>query len=240
MDIAYAAHTESCTFMLDAEGICRWVVASNPASPHKARHWEKSQQAAARCIGAQYVASLDISVAGGLVNTPVVGVPMLFARVDENGRVSLVRTGPVLRFEDRTAGEEQAYDSGMRERPVEDPDTCRIERSEHIERSYNEAQAQDGREDEKTTPFQMPPNVVQRPKRAAPPAPTPPPRGISRLPAPSPPPMQKLRERGSLPPPPTNNRATVSTERVPPPEAHRTSGQPLWTDRAQVALRRAR
>ena len=104
MDIAYAALTESCTFMLDAEGICRWVVASNSTAPHQKKH----QQVAERCIGAQYVASLDVNTSGGLIEMPRVGVPMLFARVDRNGRVSLVRTGPVLRFEARTAPAESS------------------------------------------------------------------------------------------------------------------------------------
>jgi hypothetical protein len=45
------------------------------------------------------VASLDASVAGMLAEMPRVGSAMLFARVDERGRVSLVRTGVVTRFE---------------------------------------------------------------------------------------------------------------------------------------------
>jgi hypothetical protein len=56
-------------------------------------------RAATRCVGAQYVASLDPTVSGMLAEMPRVGAAMLFARVDGRGRVSLVRTGVVTRFE---------------------------------------------------------------------------------------------------------------------------------------------
>lgn len=96
-DIAYAAHTASCTFLLDAEGICRRIV----MVPKGKRR--DSSRTAARCVGAQYVASLDSGAAGGLVEMPRVGASMLFARVDERGRVSLVRTGVVTGFEAKQA-----------------------------------------------------------------------------------------------------------------------------------------
>jgi hypothetical protein len=99
IDISYAAHTSSCTFLLDDEGICRRVVM---ASKGKRR---ESSRTAARCVGAQYVASLDSGAAGGLVEMPRVGATLLFARVDERGRVSLVRTGVLTSFESR-AGED--------------------------------------------------------------------------------------------------------------------------------------
>src|SRR5262245_6832715 len=92
LEITYAAHTASCTFLLDADGICRRIV----VAPHVKR---RESRTAARCVGAQYVASLDQAVAGGLVEMPRAGATMLFARVDERGRVSLVRTGTVTRFE---------------------------------------------------------------------------------------------------------------------------------------------
>ncbi|HEY8079502.1 MAG TPA: hypothetical protein VIF62_35470 [Labilithrix sp.] len=95
-EITYAAHTASCTFLLDAEGICRRIV----MAPHVKR---KESQTAARCVGAQYVASLDALAAGCMVEMPRVGAAMLFARVDERGRVSLVRTGPCSGFEQAPA-----------------------------------------------------------------------------------------------------------------------------------------
>lgn len=96
-EITYAAHTASCTFLLDEEGICRRIV----MAPKGKRR--ESSRTAARCVGAQYVASLDAGAAGGLVEMPRVGAAMLFARVDERGRVSLVRTGTVTSFEAKQA-----------------------------------------------------------------------------------------------------------------------------------------
>jgi hypothetical protein len=99
IDISYAAHTASCTFLLDDEGICRRIV----MAPKGKRR--ESSQTALKCVGAQYVASLDGSAAGGLVEMPRVGAAMLFAHVDERGRVSLVRTSVLTSFESR-AGED--------------------------------------------------------------------------------------------------------------------------------------
>jgi hypothetical protein len=95
-EILYAAHTASCTFLLDSEGICRRIQLTKSGKSGKSRD---SSRAAARCVGAQYVASLDPTVSGMLAEMPRVGAAMLFARVDERGRVSLVRTGVVTRFE---------------------------------------------------------------------------------------------------------------------------------------------
>src|SRR5690349_4274962 len=99
-EITYAAHTSSCTFLLDAEGICRRIVVapSNKRSVSSTKGRDGARLAA-RCVGAQYVASLDATVSGMLAEMPRVGSAMLFARVDERGRVSLVRTGIVTRFE---------------------------------------------------------------------------------------------------------------------------------------------
>lgn len=96
-EIAYAAHTASCTFLLDAEGICRRI-AMNPHSSRPNRASAGSRNAS-RCVGAQYVASLDAAASGCLVEMPRIGASMLFARVDDKGRVSLVRTGVITKFE---------------------------------------------------------------------------------------------------------------------------------------------
>jgi hypothetical protein len=92
-EITYAVHTATCTFLLDAEGFCRKIVVA-PTSKRR-----DTARNASRCVGAQYVASLDPNVSGMLAEMPRVGAPMLFARVDDRGRVSLVRTGVVTRFE---------------------------------------------------------------------------------------------------------------------------------------------
>lgn len=93
-EIQYAAHTAVCTFLLDSEGICRRIVMIPGA-----QRAQNSTRAAQRCIGAQYVASLDAAAPGLLSDMPKVGTAMLFARTDERGKISLVRTGQVLRFE---------------------------------------------------------------------------------------------------------------------------------------------
>lgn len=96
-EVSYAAHTASCTFLLDDQGICRRIV----MAPKGKRR--ESSRTAIKCVGAQYVASLDGSAAGGLVEMPRVGASMLFARVDERGRIALVRTGTVVSFESHVA-----------------------------------------------------------------------------------------------------------------------------------------
>jgi len=91
MHIAYAAHTRSCTFLLDAHGVCRWVLALPGAR-------QAALDTAHRCVGAQYVASLDPLAEGMLVQRPAHGATMLFARL-RNGRISLLRTEPLMRLE---------------------------------------------------------------------------------------------------------------------------------------------
>ena len=219
--------------MLDAEGICRWVVAANPppaipANKARAKDWEKSQQAAARCIGAQYVASLDVSTSGGLVDMPRVGVPMLFARVDRNGRVSLVRTGAVLRFEDRSSQEQvqqrlEEHDSGMRERPRGE--------SEHNEEVGTRRLAHKY-EDERTRPFQPPMGAVRGPRATLPP-PVAPREMVSRLPPPKSPPRRP--RAPTVTPPPVHHRAAapprVDGDLLAPAPPRRGNPSPLWAGR---------
>lgn len=102
-DIMYAAHTASCTFLLDGNGICRRIVMT-PGSKRR-----EASKNAARCVGAQYVATLDAHVPGCLVELPKVGAPMLFARIDENGRIALVRTGAVTAFETKRADDPDPF-----------------------------------------------------------------------------------------------------------------------------------
>ena len=67
---------------------------------------------ALRCIGAQYVASIDPSVHGGLSHVPRAGTSMLFAAVDPSGRILCVRAGPLTHFESSLAD-----DSGVHSMP---------------------------------------------------------------------------------------------------------------------------
>jgi len=98
MTIAYVAQTRDHLLMLDEEGICLHV--------HR-RSKERGDDAADGaicCIGAQFVAALDPSQAGLLAREPTLGVPMIFAKVGASGKISLVRTGPLERFETKGSG----------------------------------------------------------------------------------------------------------------------------------------
>lgn len=92
MDVAFVALTESCTYLLDAGGICRWCAPSPGAG-------EEARNVAKKCVGAQYVASLDAREAGVLVHDPKPGRALVFAKVDEKGRVSLLRSGTLIDFQ---------------------------------------------------------------------------------------------------------------------------------------------
>lgn len=89
MAVFYAAHTEACTLMLDENGVCEWAAPTGRG------------RVPDRIVGAQFVASLDVSAPGALVGEPREGVPMLFAATDEEGHISLVRTTNLVRWDDR-------------------------------------------------------------------------------------------------------------------------------------------
>jgi hypothetical protein len=90
MELAYAAHSARCALLLDAEGVCRWFLLKVDD--------EGVSATAKRCVGAQFVATLDPDAPGLLGPEPEVGKSILFARVDD-GRVSLVRFGPLVQFD---------------------------------------------------------------------------------------------------------------------------------------------
>jgi hypothetical protein len=91
MELAYEAFTEACTFGLNEAGICVRVTAQPGASANVLA-------IAGRCLGAQYVASLDATVEGLLAQLPSPGTRLLFARAEEDGRIVLVRSGPIEHF----------------------------------------------------------------------------------------------------------------------------------------------
>ena len=95
VDLAYIAHSERCALLLDADGVCRWVVPKLDAS-------DTMVAAARRCIGAQYVATLDHDTPGYMGHEPRIGTNLLFALVTD-GRVSLARFGPLTAFEELDA-----------------------------------------------------------------------------------------------------------------------------------------
>jgi len=93
-DMAYAVHTRTCIYLLDDDGICRWTLApSGVPAP-----------GAERCVGAQFVACLDLRAEGGLVGELRIGGAALFAQV-ENGRFVLLRT-PIIDYVEHRAEEE--------------------------------------------------------------------------------------------------------------------------------------
>jgi hypothetical protein len=93
--MTYAVHTATCSYLLDEDGICRWALApGGPAPP-----------AAERCVGAQFVACLDLHSEGGLVGELRIGGSALFVR-REGGRFVLLRTLPIVNVEIRSAVED--------------------------------------------------------------------------------------------------------------------------------------
>jgi hypothetical protein len=84
--MAYAVHTHTCTYLLDEEGICRWIVARQGAVPPHVR----------QCMGAQFVACLDLAEQGGLTGELRQGAMGLFVRPTDPGRMVLLRTAPIL------------------------------------------------------------------------------------------------------------------------------------------------
>ena len=96
MTIAYVAQTRDHLLMLDEEGVCLHV------HRRSADIGTATSEGALRCLGAQYVATLDVNEPGLLGHAPTLGAPMLFAKVSPTGKISIVRTGPLERFDPRT------------------------------------------------------------------------------------------------------------------------------------------
>jgi hypothetical protein len=94
-DMTYAVHTATCTYLLDDGGVCRWTLSPIGVAG----------SGTDRCIGAQFVACLDLRAEGGLVGELRVGAAALFVRADE-GRSVLLRTLPIDRVEIREQPED--------------------------------------------------------------------------------------------------------------------------------------
>jgi hypothetical protein len=137
MEVAYVAQTESCVFLLDGDGICRSAIPSPEAD-------DAARRAAQRCLDAQYVASLDIDVDGVLVSDPKPGRQLLFAKVNPEGKVALIRTAILLEMRsldgpmpvfvseqvpeiialDEDPDEEEELDEETSEKPAAEVDDC--------------------------------------------------------------------------------------------------------------------
>lgn len=93
-DVVYAMHTKSCTFLLDATGICKWIVSRTGMVPVEIR----------RCVGAQFMACLHPDLEGGLAGELVIGAAALFVKNDAStGRFMLMRSGTIQSVEERGA-----------------------------------------------------------------------------------------------------------------------------------------
>jgi hypothetical protein len=109
MEIAYVAYTLACTFLLDVRGVCVHVSSADEAVA-------PGVDAATRWVGAQYVASLEEAGRRSLVELPRLGCPMLFARVGDDGHISLLRTGPLVGFANCDEVEAAPLDATLAER----------------------------------------------------------------------------------------------------------------------------
>ena len=198
--------------LLDAEGVCV------QARTRQGQAKRSASDGATRCIGAQYVASLDKSAAGGLIEMPRMGCPMLFAATTPDGRIHLVRTGPVTHFEEVSSGVHDRDRLPMQERVATDEIVVAKDRSVPDDQ-------------EMTTPFRKhrahtrqnvravtapPSSSVPTPARASLPpvqrASVPPP--ARRRPSPLPPPPSAAMRSSALPPPPRYHEASpVITQR---------------------------
>lgn len=91
-DLAYAVHTATCTYLLDDDGVCRWIVSAQGLAPSHVK----------QAVGAQFVACLDLKEPGGLAGDLRVGGMALLARYDGD-RMVLLRTAPIIHVDDRRA-----------------------------------------------------------------------------------------------------------------------------------------
>jgi hypothetical protein len=167
IDAAYAAYTDACTFFLDENGVCVRVILTRRAPDDITRGGRTRARAADRCVGAQYVASIDRSAAGGLVSMPQAGAPMLYAYLEADGRIGVIRTGPLVRFEnllerttlrpDRDEDRSGAYESCAAQ-SVSAPDFV------------DEADIEDDDESAATTPRRRPLEGPDRRRQLRPPA----------------------------------------------------------------------
>lgn len=88
-DAKYAVHTRSCTFLLNEEGLCHFIVSRTGMVPPDIRG----------CVGSQFVACLHPDLEGGLAGELIVGASALFAKREESGRMVLMRSGPIVHVE---------------------------------------------------------------------------------------------------------------------------------------------
>jgi len=113
-DVRYAVHTRSCTFLLDDEGLCHFIVSRTGMVPPDVRG----------CVGSQFVACLHPELEGGLAGELIVGAAALFVKQEaETGKMVLLRTGPIVYVELR--GADLAYEPSVELPPPPDAQPSR-------------------------------------------------------------------------------------------------------------------
>lgn len=89
-EVTYAVHTQNCSYLLDVEGVCHWIITKTGGVPPEV----------GQCIGAQFVACLDLTAEGGLAGELLLGAAALFAKQEAaSGRMLLLRSGMILHVE---------------------------------------------------------------------------------------------------------------------------------------------
>jgi hypothetical protein len=77
-DVVYAVHTRTCSYLLDEDGNCVWIISPTGMLPADVR----------QCVGAQFVACVDTEAPGGLVGELRVGAAARVVR-DDDRRMTL-------------------------------------------------------------------------------------------------------------------------------------------------------
>lgn len=88
-ELTYALHTATCSYLLDESGVCRRIASVNGVIPKHIR----------QCIGAQFVACLDLETPGGLIGELRAGTMALFVK-QSGEHMSLLRTSGISRVDD--------------------------------------------------------------------------------------------------------------------------------------------
>ena len=88
----YVVGTDPCSYLLSDDGICVRVTPAADAGP-----------APTAIVGAQFVASLDVTLPGGLSGGLEVGAAALFVKQDHAGRFVLLRTAAIRSVRERGA-----------------------------------------------------------------------------------------------------------------------------------------
>jgi len=156
-DFAYALHTDACTYLLDEAGVCQWVLSPNPATASIVQ----------ACVGAHFVASLDVRVQGGLTSEIMPGASALFATVSKaSGRPILLRTGPILRVQFRNAESEAAMSPLPGQKQRLDPSDDAAPVTERAPRPRRKSEARKPPPLPKQTVASAPASIPTQPKGA--------------------------------------------------------------------------